>query len=476
MKSQKKQIFSTAAIAVCAVLLAYSLTVSVRLYRFAHEKNIQALTEKEQLDLTKTLDTSYSDRNAVLRPLPYTTIPAKLAVAARSAIVIDTTNGNILYEKNADEIIPPASMTKLIVMYIVFQEIASGRISKKDIVPLPSNCWACNMPPHSSLMFLGKDQEVTLDELLTGLAVCSGNDAAYALADYISGSMDAFIKRMNDEMKALGLTHTYFVEASGYSAKNTTTAREMASFARVYITKYPEALSLYHSRLSYTYPQKQNLAPEDRGKPTVQYFSERLPEHITMGITQENTNKLLGKLTGCDGLKTGYIDESGYNLALTAVRGTTRYLSVTMGGPGSSVTEGNEYRIKDGTILMEWAFASFADSRKTDRLHPYLIRVTGAKSVYVKLVPVYIPSALTVPFITGSSPANAADKVSARINIPRWISGGTQAGIQYGSVDFYLGSTLLLSIPLVADRNIKKASAFVTAADIPIKLFIFNRR
>lgn len=463
-------------ITVIAVLgIAYCFAVIHRAYRFKSEYNIAPPRAEEQAALEDALNKNYPMRKNILQPLPYATVPAVLDVSARSAIVVDASNGCVLYEKNADEVIPPASITKLAVMYVVFQEIAGGCIALSDVVPLPPECWAVNMPPRSSLMFLGKNQRVTLDELLAGLAVCSGNDAAYAIAFYISGSMEKFIERMNTEMIALGLSHTHFVESSGYSELNTTTAREMAAFTQVYVSRYPEAVTRYHSRLSFTYPMEHNLAPEDVGKPRGQDWSKGLTENIRMGITQENTNKLLGVLDGCDGLKTGYIDESGFNLSLTAVRDGTRFISVTLGGQGKNVREGNENRMRDGTTLMEWAFASFADSKKTNLLHNYVVRVTGAKGMYVHLVPALSPSALTVPFITGDSPRACADSVTVDVDIPAYIDGGTKAGETYGAVSFFLKDVLLMRVPLVADRNVQKASFVARLADMPLKKFVFKK-
>lgn len=468
-------ILPIAIIIVTALGIAYASVVIWRVYRFKNEQNVYLPNSAQQILLTQRLDAEYSERREILRKLPYSIAPAQLDVSARAAIIVDASNGCVIYEKNADEIIPPASMTKLVSMYVVFQEIATGRISLDDVVPLPPECWAANMPPHSSLMFLGRNQRVTLDELLLGTAICSGNDAAYALAFYVCGGMEQFIERMNYEVEKLGLAHTHFVESSGYSELNTTTAREMAAFARVYISRYPESLARYHSKLSFTYPQEHNLAPEDVGKPRSQDWSNGLPENITMGIKQDNTNKLLGKLEGCDGLKTGFIDESGYNLALTAVRDGTRFLSVTMGGPGRNVTEGNANRNKDGTTLMEWAFGTFADSTKTSLLHPYLVRVTGAREVYTHLVPAFAPETLTVPFITGESPREAADSVTVDISLPAYIDGGTVAGDAYGEVNFFLGKVLLMKVPLVADRDIAEASFVTRLADGALKKFVFDR-
>lgn len=462
--------------ALALVAVAFVGTAVVRLYRFKKALPPHELTQEQQHILETALDASNPNRNSILKQLPYPIVPAQLEIAAGSAIVIDVASGSIIYEKKADRIIPPASMTKIAVMYVVMQEIERGAISYNDVVPLPEESWACNMMPHSSLMFLGKGQIVTVEELLTGLDVCSGNDAAYALAYYVCGSMEKFIERMNSEMAALGLAKTHFVEASGYSENNTTTPREMATLARIYITRFPDTLEKFHSRRSFTYPKEHNLAPEDRGKTRAQDFSNGLPERITMGITQQNTNVLLGVLDGCDGLKTGYIEESGYNLALTATRHGTRFLSVTMNGPGKNVNEGNRYRAQDGTTLMEWAFARFADCTRNEAVHRYFIPVTGGKSQWVYLVPQEDFTALTVPFIAGTSPQEAASRVRVIVDFPRFIEGGTVAGSIYGKISYVLEDTTLQTIPLVADRTIEKANAFVSASDFAARIILSQKK
>ena len=250
----------------------------------------------KKLTAVEPVPYEYNEKKELLQPLPYTLPELGINVGAESAILIDVSNGQIVYEKNADKLIPPASMTKLFAMYVVEQEVAAGRLHYNDIIPLPPECWACNMPPHSSLMFLGKGQIVTLEELLLGLSICSGNDAAYALAFAVCGSMEEFVERMNKVAAEAGLSHTHFVESSGYSEKNITTAREMAAFCRLYILEHPDSLKRFHSVPSFTYPKEKNMAPGDRYG--AQDWSNGLPEKITMGITQENTNPLLGRMAG----------------------------------------------------------------------------------------------------------------------------------------------------------------------------------
>ena len=403
----------------------------------------------------------------LLQDLPYTLPDLGIDVGADSAILIDVSNGCVIWEKNADKVIPPASMTKLFAMYVVEKEVAAGRLHYDDIIPLPPECWACNMPPHSSLMFLGEGQIVTLEELLLGLSICSGNDAAYALAYAVCGSMEEFVNRMNEVAWQAGLSHTHFVESSGYSEENLTTAREMAAFCRLYIMEHPDSLRRFHSVPSFTYPKERNMAPGDRYGS--QDWSNGLPRHITMGITQENTNPLLGKLAGCDGLKTGYIDESGYNLALTVARDGTRFLSVTMGGKGRDSREGQQGRINDGTAIMETAFGIFRDYDLSDVKESYFIKVYGSKTKAINLLPAVELEPLCVPFVTGTSIAENLQNVKVTITMPDYLQGEINQGAEYGQIKITLGDYILQTIPLIADRSTQKAGFITCLADYVIK-------
>ena len=460
MKSKKLRV----SLLVAALLvLSFAVFTGVRAVSFKNTQDVSALTAEESFELTQFLLSEYPDEYQTLKKLPYNISQPVLDVWAKAAILVDVSNGSILYQKNADEIIPPASMTKLFAMYVVEEEIASGRFSYDQIIPLPPESWACNMPPHSSLMFLGKGQRVTMEELLLGLSICSGNDAAYALAYTVSGTMEAFVERMNLVAADLGLTNTHFVESSGYSELNQTTAREMAEFATIYLRRHPDSLRRFHSVLSFTYPKTKNLAPGD--KLASQDFTQGLPERITMPITQENTNPLLGKLSGCDGLKTGYIDESGYNLSLTAVRDETRFLSVTMGGPGNNAREGQAGRVHDGTELMEWAFANFADSSLELKVHPYLVRSFNASQKMLRLVPAFTEHTITVPYVKGSSMSENLDSLHVEVQLPSYCWGSVEQGQPYGKIIISISDYVLQEIPLVADRSLNKGNIFTSASD-----------
>lgn len=437
--------FIPALIALEAVFLLLVIAFTLHVVNLRNIRPPLSLSENESATLSLIRKKAQKDTLS-LRTIPYESAQSRLSLTAVSAILIDAETGAILYKKNANEKIPPASMTKLVVMYIVFKEIASGRISYDDIVPLPKECWAKNMPPDSSLMFLGNGQTVTVKELLTGLAVASGNDAAVALAYYISGSVPSFVERMNAEIKALGLQETHFVEPSGYDERNMTTAEEFAAFSRRYVMDFPDSINLFHSCREIYYPLSKNLSAQNAAK-----YGDSLAVH------QKNTNPLLGLLDGVDGLKTGFIYESGYNLALTAKRNGRRYISVTMKGAGKGSKQGQANRVKDGSALMEMAFASYDIFR--DKTPPECtIRVLASKTKSAKLVCAASSVSLTIPI-------EYRERVSKRVSIPPYIFGAQKAGSVFGRVEYYCGDDVIASFPLILDRNTQEASSFTRAID-----------
>jgi len=283
---------------------------------------------------------------------------------------MDAATGTIVYTKNPDEEIPPASLTKLMTMHLTLREIEAGRASLDEFFTPSREGWAVNQPPLSSLMGLGAGHSVSLRDLLLGMAIFSGNDAATATALRFAPSLSAFAEVMTREATSLGLWRTRFVDASGYSEDNMTTAREFAEFCRIYIGAHPYSLRDYHSVMEFAYPRPENLPEQYRGNP-----GTRL---------RRNSITLLGRVEGVDGLKTGFIFESGYNIALTAERNGTRFIVVILGGP--SEWQGDRIRDEDGERLINWAFANY----KTIRPNPGVImpfRIWKGKTNYVGIVP-----------------------------------------------------------------------------------------
>ncbi len=458
---------------IIVVLIAFFLsTIIMRSCQFAHPKaNIKPLPEEQTKQLNDILNQKYPDRLAVIKPSPFISDAKSIKLLSKSAVVVNVANGSILYEKNPDEVIPPASLLKLVQMYIVMKEIHSGTVHLEDVVPLSESSWASSMPPNSSLMFLGKNQTVTLQELMLGLSIASGNDASYAIANFISGNMQAFIERMNLEMSNLGLTKSNFVESSGYSENNLTTAKEMATIIRSYIVNYPETLKLFHNQKIFTYPQKHNLAPEDVGKTREQDFTHGIPQNIYTPITQKNTNPLLGLIEGVDGIKTGYIDESGYNLAMTIERGDMRILAIMMGGPGNSLSEGNATRIADSKAIIDYIYRNYTDFGNLTAYKNYRVPVIKSKLRQITLIPAYPPQTLTVT-------NQMWPMMQMEVKTPYMLSKNIEAGSAYGSIDYYYVDNesgervIVTSVPLVSNVSSKKAFWWIRAADTFAKGFV----
>jgi D-alanyl-D-alanine carboxypeptidase len=220
-------------------------------------------------------------------------------VNARSAILIDMENGNVLCEQDADSLIPPASITKILSLYLVFEAIKEGQVHLTDMVEVSKR--AASMPP--SRMGLRAGTRVPLEELIKGMAVVSGNDACVAAAEHISGNVERFVSKMNAKARELGMTNSRFMTPNGLPAPGQlTTARDIAKLSIAYLRRFPESLTI-HSMQAYSYGRN----------------------------SHHNANRLLGKCPGVDGLKTGFVCASGYNISATAKRGGVRILAVVMG-------------------------------------------------------------------------------------------------------------------------------------------------
>ncbi|MBN1545900.1 MAG: D-alanyl-D-alanine carboxypeptidase [Syntrophaceae bacterium] len=218
----------------------------------------------------------------------------------KSFIVVNASTGSMLKAKNIDQPIPPASLAKVLSLYVILDALQHKEICLHDHVKISKKAWKTG----GSQMFLEPGTEVVLEELLKGMAIVSANDAAVALAEHVSGDVPHFVERMNEEARKLGMRDSFFVNPHGLPAKGEiTTARDMATLAAAYIRRFPWALSFLHSRQSYSYNN----------------------------ISQPNRNRLLGKYPEVDGLKTGFTWVSGYHTIVTARTANQRFIIVLMG-------------------------------------------------------------------------------------------------------------------------------------------------
>ena len=405
----------------------------------------KVLDQIEELEFEAEMEKIFPQKAAILKSLPYRLSDSStknLDIWAHSAIIADVNTGNILYEKNADLAIPPASMTKLFVMAVTEFEISAGNINLNDRIHPAWQSLEQNLPADSSLMHLRAGQTPTLHDLLMGLSVNSGNDAAIAIAYALCGGIEPFVQRMNALAQEIGLEHTHFEEPSGYSEHNITTARDFCKFCIWYIKNFEPSLKEFHAQKDFTWSE----------------------------ITKENTNPLLPILEGCDGLKTGYIEESGFNLALTAIRNGHRFLSITMGGPGNSTAEGQKGRIHDGTALMEWAFANFRVHNDQNKDFRRAIKVYGSKQRSVYAVPAYsgtfsVPANLKVEETVSLPETVYFDDIAVATGLEPSKDVSIPAGTKLGCINYISEAGTMQEIPLVTERALNKNNALMHITD-----------
>lgn len=370
-----------------------------------------------------------------LFPVTAQAAPAEPQLKAKSAILIDAATGHVLYEKNADQPIPPASLTKLMTLHLAYKKIDAGSMKKEDKVTVSSEAWAAKWPG-SSVMFLEPGQIVTVGEVMKGIAIPSGNDAATALAQHVAGSVDQFVNQMNAEAQEMGFKTMHFVDPAGLSAQNVVTAREYAEFARRYVEMHPDALTELHSVQEFTYPQPQNLPADKQG---------------TKPITQYNRNTLLGQFEGVDGLKTGFIEESGYNIALTAKRGDMRLIAVILGSPGRDEAEGSLNRAADGKTLLTYGFDNFVTVKPSlPDVKP--VRIWKGAANEVALEPER-PLLITVP-------KGMEDKLTSTVHQETSKIGAVAKGEELGDVVFAADGKEVAKVKLVAASEVKEGGFF----------------
>jgi len=244
-----------------------------------------------------------------------------LETKAREAILLDYDTGVVLFEKNADTAMPPASMSKIMTVFLAFERLKDGRLTMESEIPISEKAWRKG----GSKMFVEVGDRVTLSDILRGIIVQSGNDAAIALAEAIAGTEEAFAELMTEKARALGMDGATFRSATGWpDPEHRVTARSLAKLAAETIRQFPEYYLIY-SEKTFTYNS----------------------------IRQGNRNPLLYKNTGVDGLKTGHTENAGYGLTSSAVRGDRRLILVVNGL--TSVRE----RSGESEKLLEWGFREF---------------------------------------------------------------------------------------------------------------------
>lgn len=252
-------------------------------------------------------------------------IPDPPAVEARSYLLMDYASGEILAERNADSRVEPASITKVLLSYVVYDEVKNGRLNWNDEVLISEKAWNQGKDSSESRMFLNVGSKVRLEDLMHGIVIQSGNDASIAVAEHVAGSESAFAELMNQYAAKLGMSGSHFTNAPGLPApEHYTTARDVAKLGRALIRDFPEDYKVYAQR-----------------------------EFVYNGIRQGNRNLLLDMDKDADGIKTGHTNSAGYCLLSSINRDGRRLIAVVMG------TNGKRYRAQASLELMNWGFRFF---------------------------------------------------------------------------------------------------------------------
>ena len=337
-----------------------------------------------------------------------------LSLPCRAAILIDQTSGTVLYEQNADQQVPIASITKVMTLLLTFEAIHAGKASYTDMVPVSEHAY--NMG--GSQIWLEPGETMTLDDMLKAICVSSANDAAVAVAEYIGGSEPAFVAEMNARAAALGMTNTTFQNACGLDeVGHLSTARDVATMSRQILTECPEVLQ----------------------------YTGIWTDSLRGGQTQlVNTNKLLKHYNGITGLKTGTTGGAGVCLSASAARDGLSLIAVVLGAPSS------QDRFSAAASLLDYGFAHYeAAALPALENAPLEVAVRGGSQAAVGLDYTALPASLLLE--KGQSGA-----LTARLDLPGQVDAPVTAGTALGSVQVYSGETLLGEYPVCAAQTVER--------------------
>jgi serine-type D-Ala-D-Ala carboxypeptidase (penicillin-binding protein 5/6) len=353
-------------------------------------------------------------------------------ISAPYAILIEADSGTVLFEKNADKLNPPASMSKLMTVELVLHTIAEGKLKLDDEMTISENAWRKGgAPSGGSAMFAALNSRVSVDNLLHGVMIQSGNDACIALAEGIAGSELAFSELMNRRAREIGLTQSHFTNSTGiHEPDHIMTVRELAKLAQHIIKTYPEAYKIYAER-----------------------------EFTWNKVRQQNRNPLLALNIGADGLKTGYTKEAGYGLTASAVNNGLRLIAV--GNGFKTIKERSDEMRK----LMEWGFRAFES------------RQLFAQGETVGEAKLYGGAQGRVPLVSPTPirllvPRSLSEKLSAKVVYAGPVRAPVEKGQRIGTLKVSRGDNVVMEAPLQAGEDVGSGSLHQRAFDAMSELVV----
>jgi D-alanyl-D-alanine carboxypeptidase (penicillin-binding protein 5/6) len=376
--------------------------------------------------MTKFLAASFA---ALLATVPTLAAAPQFTGTAPIAYMEDLSTGAVLFARDADRRMPPASMAKMMTVYVAFDMIKKGQLKLDQTFPVRPETWKqWHGPAAGSTMFLSVDENVSVDNLLKGIVTLSGNDACVVLAEGISGTEQTFTDRMNEAAKRIGLSNSHFGNSNGWPDNGVTyvTARDLANLAAATIRDFPDLYKRYYSLRQFTWGKTLGSGSD---------------------ITQANRDPLLGRVAGADGLKTGHTDEAGYGFTGSAEQNGRRLVMVVAG-----LNSFNQ-RIEESVKFMDWGFRAW-------QAKPVVAAGKRVESAEVQLgdastVGLVAPKQLSVMLPSGAVPVMHAKVV---------YDGPLKAPIAKGQhvADLVISSADLPEqrLPLVAEADVGKAGFF----------------
>ncbi|MCB1827250.1 MAG: D-alanyl-D-alanine carboxypeptidase [Coxiellaceae bacterium] len=332
-------------------------------------------------------------------------IPAPPRISAKAYVLMDANSGAIIAQKNMQERLPPASLTKLMTLYVTSEALAQGQINLDDKVHISKEAWSRG----GSRMFLKEGSYVSIRELIQGIIVASGNDACVAIAQYIGGSETGFARMMNDAAKRLGMTDSHFVDSTGLPKPgHYTTAYDLATLTRALINQFPQYYGWYKQKW-------------------IKYNK----------IKQPNRNRLLWRDPSVDGLKTGHTDAAGYCLIASALRHGMRLISVVMGTPSDAARSNNSQ------LLLNWGYRYY----RTYKLFQANTSITKARVWLGKKNELALGITKDM-YVT--IPAGEYKSIQATIKLQPKLRAPIVKGQVYGEIEVNLKGKTIAKAPLIA--------------------------
>lgn len=347
-------------------------------------------------------------------------VPAPPAIKARAYLLIDANSGRVLAEKKSMERIEPASLTKLMTAWVVFNEIRNGTVSLDETTRVSKKAWKMK----GSRMFIEVGKEVSIHDLLLGMIVQSGNDASVALAEHIAGGEDAFAQLMNQHAKLLGMNDSHFVNATGWPDEDHyTTAHDLAILTRALIREFPEYYSWYS-----------------------------IKEFTYNNIRQSNRNRLLWLDERVDGVKTGHTESAGFCLVTSARQDNMRLISVVLG------TDGENARVEATRKLLNYGFR-FYDTFQLYKANEPLTEMRIWKGE-IEMLPLGLTNDLYITL-----PRGQRAKLDASMTVEPEIIAPAFKGNTYGTVEVRLGDEVIATHPLVALQDVPEGGLWQRFTD-----------